>query len=207
MEEITIQIPAGNLNNARWELDVRMIPGIFHKDPADFIIRCRRHNDGYLCALFNRYYEIANRVFFFEDPKVFEKHQFSLTEDTLENGKRVICLSLPDEHKGSLNYCTDYVITYEKKLLSIQNPQFFTIERHFGGVYHLGTVDRSGNHRDLGESSGHRMADLEAFGRIAAEMDAARAAERLAQKQAAKEAAKQKAQQKAAQKKLEKHKK
>lgn len=175
MADFEIQIPGGSINNARWDLDTHMIPSIFYKDSADFIIRCRRHSDGYLCALFNRYYEIANRVFFLDDPKHFEKAQFSLTEHNPEHGGQVIRLSLPDEHKGSLNYCTDYVITYDKKLFGPQNAKFFTIERHFGGVYRLGTVDASGNHTDLGESTGTAEDDVAQLCRIAAEQDAQRA--------------------------------
>lgn len=177
MADMSIHIPAGNLNNARWELDTRMIPSIFYKDPTDFIVRCRRQKDGYLCALFNRYYEIANKVFFFDDPKFFEKSQFVLTETDLDNGRTVLHLSLPDEHQGSLNYCTGYGIAFEKKLFTIRNPKFFTLERHFGGIFRLGTVDKEGNHTDLGETSGDVQKDLETIGRIAAEMDAQRLAQ------------------------------
>ena len=160
MSETTIQIPAGKLNNARYELDLYMIPKIFHKDPADFIVRCQRTKGGYLSALFNKYYDIANSVFFFNNPKHFQESDFTITEATPVKGQHVLCLTLPSEHEGSLVYCTGFAIAYEKKLFAVKNPRFFLIERQLGGVFRIGSVDAEGSYTDLCASSGNPVEDI-----------------------------------------------
>lgn len=160
MTDINVQIPGGELNNARYQLDTAIIPKIFHKDPSDFVIRCLRAKDGYLCALFNRYYDFVNPVFFIDSYKHFEVSDFSQTEHSFDGNKRILYIHLPTEHQGSLNYCTAYVFAYEKKFFGPKNAKFYTIEHQFGGGEHIGSVDKEGNHVDFGASSGTKEGDI-----------------------------------------------
>lgn len=152
---------AGGLNNARYQLDFSIIPKILFKDPTDFITRCQRSKGEYICALFNRFYEFANSVFFFDRPKHFDSDQFTLQERKLSDGRRMLHITLPSEHEGSLVYCTDYVILYEKKLFGVKNAASFTIERHLGGTVIIGSVDDQMNHVHHDESRGSQEADLD----------------------------------------------
>ena len=161
MSETTIQIPGGKLNNARYDLDLYMIPKIFHQDPADFIVRCQRTKGGYLAALFNKYYSVVNSVFFFDNPKHFDGKDFAVTEAAPARGAHVLYLSLPSEHEGSLEYCVGFAITYEKKLFALKNPKFFAVVRRLGGVFRIGCVDAQGSFTDLDASTGTVEGDME----------------------------------------------
>lgn len=167
MPDINVQIPGGELNNARYQLDTAIIPIIFYKDPSDFVIRCLRQKDGYLCALFNRYYDFVNPVFFIENHKHFEISDFSQTEHDLGGKQQLLYIHLPTEHQGSLNYCTAYVFTYEKKFFGPKNVRFFTIEHQFGGGEVIGSVDAEGNHVSCGPSSGDKAEDIARIQKIA----------------------------------------
>lgn len=169
MTDATIQTPTGKLNNARYELDFYMIPKIFHRDPADFIVRCQRTKGGYLSALFNKYYDIANSVFFFNNPKHFSEADFTMVEAHPAKGQHVLYISLPTEHEGSLVYCTGLAIAYEKKLFTIKNPRFFLIERQLGGIFRIGSVDPEGNFTDHCDSSGTVEGDIALIHSLASE--------------------------------------
>lgn len=137
------------LNNVRYQLDYGMIPKIFYRDPVDFVLRSRRVKGAYISALFNRYYELVNPVFFPDRPKTFRPEDFSVTESAAGRG-RLLRITLPEEHEGSLEYCTEYVIAFGKGLFGVKNPRLYAIERNLGGVMTIGAMEPDGTHTDLG---------------------------------------------------------
>lgn len=157
----------GKLNNARYQLDFGMIPKIFYKDPVDFTTRCRRAKSDYLCALFNRYYQVVNTVYFFDRPKKFRPSDFSQRETSPAGGKQLLHITLPTEHEGSLEYCTDYVIAFEKGLFGVKNPRLYAIERNLGGVMTIGAMEPDGTHTDHGPAAGTVEENLARIARIA----------------------------------------
>lgn len=149
----------GKQNNARYELDFGIIPKIFYKDPGDFVTRCLRWKDGYVCAMFNRYYELVNKVFFPNHPKRFDPSQFALTESKIEGG-RVIYITLPTEHEGSLVYCSAYAAAYRKGFFGIKDAKLFLIERSVLGTDCIGTMDPEGKHVNFGPVTGSIQGDI-----------------------------------------------
>lgn len=156
----------GKLNNARYELDFGIIPKIFHKDPTDFITRCLRSKDGYVCAMFNRYYELVNKVYFLDNPKHFETNQFGLIKQRLSGGVQMAYITLPSEHEGSLVYCTAYAVVWQKGFFRFKNPRLFHIVRNLGGVMTVCTVDAEGNYTDHGPTTGTAEEDMARIGEI-----------------------------------------
>lgn len=137
------------LNNVRYQLDYGMIPKIFYRDPVDFTLRSRRVKGDYICALFNRYYEMVNPIFFPDRPKKFIPGDFTVTETEAGKG-RLLCITLPREHEGSLEYCTAYVIAFGRGLFGVKNPRLYAIERNLGGVMTIGAMEPDGTHTDQG---------------------------------------------------------
>lgn len=107
------------INNVRFQLDFGMIPKIFYKDPIDFVLRTRRVKTDYICALWNRYFETLNPMYFPENPKQFSSEDFTLRE-AVQGKLRFVLLALPDDHEGSLEYCTDYFIVWQKGIFGIK---------------------------------------------------------------------------------------
>lgn len=139
------------LNNVRFQLDFGMIPKIFYKDPIDFVLRTRRVKGEYICALFNRYYETLNPMYFPENPKQFAPREFPVREAALGKGY-FIFIGLPKEHEGSLEYCTKFIIACQKGLVTIKNPRLFAVERNLGGILTIGAMEPDGTHTTLGSA-------------------------------------------------------
>lgn len=137
------------LNNVRFQLDFGMIPKIFYRDPIDFVLRTRRVKGDYICALFNRYYETLNPMYFPENPKNFIPGDFTVRESAL--GKlQYITITLPGEHEGSLEYCKAYYIAGRKGIFGMKNPQLYALERNLGGTLTIGAMNPDGTHTTLG---------------------------------------------------------
>lgn len=152
---------ANKLNNVRFQLDFGMIPKIFYRDPVDFILRTRRVKGEFLCALFNRYYETLNPMYFPENPKQFSPGDFTVRED-----RGMLLIGLPHEHEGSLEYCTQYIILWKKGLFGPKNARLFALERGLGGIMTLGAMEPDGTHTTLG-SAGTEEENLAAASRHA----------------------------------------
>lgn len=139
------------INNVRFQLDFGMIPKIFYKDPVDFALRTRRVRGEYICALFNRYYETLNPMYFPENPKQFTPGEFPVRE-TAQGKLHFFIIGLPREHEGSLEYCTDFLIGYQKGLFGMKSPRLYAIERNLGGVFTVGAMEPDGTHTTLGKA-------------------------------------------------------
>ncbi len=139
------------INNVRFQLDFGMIPKIFYKDPIDFLVRTRRVKGEYICALWNRYYETLNPMYFPENPKHFSPKDFSLRE-TVSGKGYYLTITLPGDHEGSLEYCTEYIIACRKGLFSLKAPRLFAVERNLGGVMTIGAMEPDGTHTTLGRA-------------------------------------------------------
>jgi hypothetical protein len=139
------------INNVRFQLDFGMIPKIFYKDPTDFLLRTRRVKEDYICALFNRYCETLNPMYFPENPKSFTPRDFSVQESTA--GKlHFITITLPSDHEGSLEYCVEYIIAYQKGIFGAKNPRLYALERNLGGILTIGAMEPDGSHSTLGRA-------------------------------------------------------
>ena len=139
------------INNVRFQLDFGMIPKIFYRDPIDFVLRTRRVKGDYICALFNRYYETLNPMYFPENPKSFTPGDFTVRE--CDAGKlQFIMITLPKDHEGSLEYCVDYIIAYRKGIFGMKNPRLYALERNLGGVMTIGAMNPDGSHSTLGRA-------------------------------------------------------
>lgn len=137
------------INNVRFQLDFGMIPKIFYRDPIDFVLRTRRVKGDYICALFNRYYETLNPMYFPETPKSFAPSDFTVRE-SVSGGQHFLIISLPEEHEGSLEYCTEFIIAYRKGIFGMKNPRLFALERNLGGTMTIGAMEPDGSHSTLG---------------------------------------------------------
>ena len=142
---------ANKLNNVRFQLDFGMIPKIFYKDPTDFVLRTRRVKADYICALFNRYYETLNPMYFPENPKRFSPGDFGVRE-TASGKENFILIRMPGDHEGSLEYCTDLIIAYRRGVFGIKAPRLFALERNLGGLITVGAMEPDGTHTTLGNA-------------------------------------------------------
>lgn len=138
------------LNNVRFQLDFGMIPKIFYKDPLDFVLRSRRVKEEFICALFNRYYETLNPMYFPENPKHFSPADFAFRELTGEKGTHYQIITLPREHEGSLEYCTQFIIVWKKAMFKKTLYRLYAIERTPLGLLSLGAMEPDGTHTTLG---------------------------------------------------------
>lgn len=139
------------LNNVRFQLDFGMIPKIFYKDPIDFILRSRRVKGAFICALFNRYYEVLNPMYFPDRPKHFAPTDFTVREKTAHK-LQFMTISLPAEHEGSLEFCRSYIIAWQKGIFSMKNPRLYAVERTPLGLMSLGAMEPDGTHTTLGQA-------------------------------------------------------
>lgn len=139
------------LNNVRFQLDFGMIPKIFYKDPVDFILRTRRVKGDFICALFNRYYETLNPMYFPENPKCFTPADFTARERTLGKAQFFI-IDLPGEHEGSLEYCVQFLLVWKKGVFGMKNPRLCAVERTPLGLRNVGAMEPDGTHTTLGEA-------------------------------------------------------
>lgn len=137
------------LNNVRFQLDFGMIPKIFYRDPVDFVLRTRRVKAEFICALWNRYYETLNPMYFPENPKHFTPGDFSLRE-AVRGKLHFLIITLPRDHEGSLEYCTEYCIAYRKGPFGMKKPRLYALERNLGGFLTLGATEPDGTHTTLG---------------------------------------------------------
>jgi hypothetical protein len=136
------------INNVRFQLDFGMIPKIFYKDPIDFVLRTRRVKSDYICALFNRYYDTLNPMYFPENPKHFTPENFCVRESVV--GKlQLIIITLPQDHEGSLEYCLEHIIAYRKGIFGPKKARLFALERNLGGVLTIGAMNPDGTHTTL----------------------------------------------------------
>ena len=136
------------INNVRFQLDFGMIPKIFYKDPIDFVLRTRRVKGDYICALWNRYYETLNPMYFPENPKRFTPGDFAVREVD-GKGRSFLILTLPGDHEGSLEYCVEYIIACKKGIFGAKNPRLYALERNLGGVMTIGAMNPDGTHTTL----------------------------------------------------------
>lgn len=139
------------LNNVRFQLDFGMIPKIFYKDPVDFIVRTRRVKGEFICALFNRYYEVLNPMYFPENPKHFVPGDFTVRERTLGKAQFFI-FDLPGEHEGSLEYCVQFIAAWRKGVFGIKTPRLYALERTPLGLLTVGAMEPDGTYTTLGEA-------------------------------------------------------
>lgn len=139
------------LNNVRFQLDFGMIPKIFYKDPVDFIVRSRRVKGEFICALYNRYYEVLNPMYFPDRPKHFVPGDFTV-EEKAAHKLQFMRITLPSEHEGSLEFCTEYIIAWQKGFLGMKKPQLYAVERTPLGLRQLGAMHPDGTHSSLGQA-------------------------------------------------------
>ncbi len=139
------------LNNVRFQLDFGMIPKIFYKDPVDFVLRTRRVKGDYICALWNRYFETLNPMYFPENPKKFNPVDFTVRE-AAQRKVHFFLITLPGDHEGSLEYCTEYYIAWRKGVFGMKNPRLYALERNLGGVMTIGAMEPDGTHTTLGSA-------------------------------------------------------
>ena len=140
------------LNNVRFQLDFGMIPKIFYKDPVDFIVRTRRVKGEYICALFNRYYEVLNPMYFPERPKGFAPTDFTVREVSQGGGRRFLIIGLPQEHEGSLEYCVQFIAAWRSGVFGMKKPRLYALERTPLGLLTVGAMEPEGTHTTLGEA-------------------------------------------------------
>ena len=139
------------INNVRFQLDFGMIPKIFYKDPLDFVLRTRRVKGDFICALWNRYFETLNPMYFPESPKHFTPGDFQVRESSAEK-LQFFHITLPTDHEGSLEYCVAYIIAYRKGLFGMKAPRLYALERNLGGVVTIGAMEPDGTHTTLGRA-------------------------------------------------------
>jgi hypothetical protein len=137
------------LNNVRFQLDFGMIPKIFYRDPIDFVLRTRRVKADFICALWNRYFETLNPMYFPDHPKHFHPGDFTVREAARDK-LHFLIITLPRDHEGSLEYCTEYYIACRKGLFGMKNPRLYALERNLGGVMTIGAMEPDGSHTTLG---------------------------------------------------------
>ncbi len=139
------------INNVRFQLDFGMIPKIFYKDPMDFALRTRRVKGEYICALWNRYFETLNPMYFPENPKSFTPEQFIVRETTADK-LHYFLISLPEDHEGSLEYCTSLFVAYQRGIFGLKKPKLYALERNLGGIMTVGAMEPDGTHTTLGSA-------------------------------------------------------
>lgn len=139
------------LNNVRFQLDFGMIPKIFYKDPVDFVVRTRRVKGEFICALYNRYYEVLNPMYFPENPKCFTPGDFTVGECVLGKAHFFI-IGLPREHEGSLEYCTQFIVAWRNGVFGMKEPRLYAVERTPLGLLTVGAMEPDGTHTTLGEA-------------------------------------------------------
>ena len=139
------------INNVRFQLDFGMIPKIFYKDPLDFVLRTGRVKGEYICALWNRYFETLNPMYFPENPKHFSPADFCVREGAVDK-LRFYRITLPGDHEGSLEYCVEYIIAFRKGLFGRKNIRLYALERNLGGVMTIGAMEPDGTHTTLGRA-------------------------------------------------------
>lgn len=137
------------INNVRFQLDFGMIPKIFYKDPIDFVLRTRRVKSDFICALWNRYYETLNPMYFPENPKQFTPRDFTI-RDGAAGKLHYYHITLPKDHEGSLEYCTAYFVVWQKGFFGMKNIRLFGLERNLGGTMTIGGMEPDGSHSTLG---------------------------------------------------------
>ncbi len=155
------------INNVRFQLDFGMIPKIFYKDPIDFVLRTRRVQGEYICALVNRYYETLNPMYFPENPKHFTPEDFTVREIG-DKGRSFLVIGLPTDHEGSLEYCVEYYIAYRKGVFGMKSHRLYALERNLGGVMTIGAMNPDGTHTTLGRA-GTEEENLALMAKAAAE--------------------------------------
>ena len=140
------------LNNVRFQLDFGMIPKIFYKDPVDFVVRSRRVKGEFICALFSRYYEMLNPMYFPENPKSFSPSDFTVREISQGKGQYFMVIDLPSEHEGSLEYCTQFIAAWQKGIFGMKKPRLFALERTPLGIMTVGVMEPEGTYTTLGDA-------------------------------------------------------
>ena len=150
------------LNNFRYTLDFIIMP---QNATPQFIQECISRKEKKICEFFNHYYNTINHLHFANHPKTFHEEEFTVTNTAVSNTRFILYITLPDEHEGSLMYCTAYAFSYERNFMGIKNIKFFTIEKSDMGTRCIGTME-DGKHMNLGLPTGTVEGDIAAIANI-----------------------------------------
>ena len=147
-------------NTVRKDLDFSYIPQMVYSDPCIFLKNCIRNKEKYICSLFNCYYTKYNPVYYPDDPKVFTPGDFRIFLKEIDDKKRILLLSLPEEFMGSSEYCAAYVLTYWLDDSKLTGLQFFTIEDTSYGWKTIGLISNNLERKRIARSSGKLDEDI-----------------------------------------------
>ena len=147
-------------NSVRKDLDFRHIPQMIYSDPCVFLKNCISGKEEYICCLFNCYYAKYNPVYYPDDPKVFTPEDFRIFLKEIDDKKRILFISLPEEFMGSSEYCTAYVLAYWLYDSKITDLQFFTIEDTSYGRKTIGFISNNLEHKRIERSTGKLDDDI-----------------------------------------------
>lgn len=160
LRESQQQLPY-RLNTVRRDLDFTHIPQMLYADPYLFLENCINGKEEYICSLFHCCYSKYNPVYYPDDSKVFTPGEFRVFLKEIDDNKRILLISLPDEFMGSSEYCTAYVLAYRLDGSKITDLQFFTIEDTPYGWKTIGSVSDNLEHKRIARSTGKLDEDIE----------------------------------------------
>lgn len=147
-------------NTVRKDLDFQFVPQMVYSDPAAFLKNCISCKEEFVCSLFNFYYAKYNPVYYPDNPKDFAAGDFRVFMKEIDDNKRILIISLPEEFMGSSEYCTAYVLTYWFDDSKIAGLQFFTIEDTSYGWKTIGFISNNLEHKRIARSTGKLDDDI-----------------------------------------------
>lgn len=156
-------------NGMRYRLDFMVMPIMVENRGVEFADAIVTSKGKVICDLFNSYYdEVGNATFFKDSPKHFTKKQFVFTEKDFDDKTRIIHISLPEEHEGSMVYCTAYVFVCGMKNGKINTFSMYTIEKSMGDITFIGKMHK-GSHINYGLATGSAEGDIQRIRELTAD--------------------------------------
>lgn len=156
-------------NGVRYNLDFRLMPLLAEKEGVEFVNGLLVSRGSILCDIFNSFYdEFGNATFFKDCPKHFTEDQFNVTEKDFDDNLKIIHISLPKEHTGSIVYCTAYVFVCCMEDNEIKSCSMYTVEKSMGDIAFIGKMT-NGGHMNFGFSTGSVNGDIQRIRELADE--------------------------------------
>lgn len=133
----------------RYKLDFQLLPILFHTDKKEFSKVFMEFPAELLAEMYTQVYETAFSGQPGQMPRIFSESDFSVRRKTYPGGAKICLVLLPPltGEDGSHVYCTAYAMAVSGNFI-----QLYTIEKSVFGTTCIGTVDKDGNHINLGDA-------------------------------------------------------
>lgn len=146
-----------NLNDVRYTLDFDFMPEMFYETPAQFFNALEQGKEGFLCNVFNNFYEGVNEKHFKNNPIVFKPEDFKITKYLLAKSKFLYYVEVPTPHDGAKVWCEAFCFGFDLKIAEESKLKYFTVENSELNVKMLCGVDSDKKHVNYGKAA----ADME----------------------------------------------